>query len=191
MTVRLCMQFLRRMVFLVYAAWMHKRIIRGSSTFAAWARLTLIAAGAAVAPSLLGGCETTTSDKDIVIVKADEAFRLWETNKKSPETVLFIDPRPVAQYQEGHIPGAVRMEFDPDMVRLGRDPRIEQFDNIIVYGFDPGSPLGRGMTKRLMELEYDEVRFFAGGLNEWKSNQHPVETGDSPELPSVRGRRAR
>jgi rhodanese-related sulfurtransferase len=125
----------------------------------------------------LGGCGGGVSDKDIKRVSLGEVRSLVERGQTNPNTVLLVDPRPPSQYAAGHIAGARSMELPPmDQKRLGRDPALAAYQTIVVYGNDPASAIAVAMTKRLMALEYDGVRLFAGGLKEWTERGLPVET---------------
>lgn len=140
----------------------------------------------ALATLALAACEKDTRDTDIVNVKLAEVSEVWQDAKGNPLAVLFIDPRPQPQFEDEHIPGARNLlltRFDGDK---GRDPRITQFRQIIVYGDDPSSPIARAVVKRMLAMDYDEVRLFSGGLKEWKAANLPTERGPSAPLPNAR-----
>jgi len=81
--------------------------------------------------------------------------------------MVLIDPRASSDYQRAHIPGARNMHL-PDFKRGDpRKPELEAFDHIVVYGQHAGDYFAPGVTKRLLELGYDGVVFYAGGLDEW------------------------
>ncbi|MCC6426878.1 MAG: rhodanese-like domain-containing protein [Phycisphaerales bacterium] len=145
---------------------------RDGTVRAAGFRAVMFAGLAALGPSL-GGCEI--SDKDIEFISVTEVRQLQQRAEKEPKEVLLIDPRGVAAYRRSHLPAAINLELRPDMEERGVDPRWKGYDNIVVYGDNPGSASARAMTKRLMLVGYDDVRLFAGGLEEWVSMQYPVE----------------
>ena len=100
--------------------------------------------------------------------------------------MLFIDPRPAKEFRVGHIPGARNLTLAN--VKLGSkpDPRIERFSTLVVYGDNPASATARGLSKRLIEVGYNGVKFFAGGLEEWRERNYPVEESP-PEAPAPSG----
>ncbi len=141
------------------------------------APLALIAAAASLGATLTG-C-TEISDEDIKLISVAEVRQLQITAEKEPKAVLLIDPRSEAAYKHSHLPGAMNLELRPQMRDQGIDPRLANYKAIVVYGDNPGSSAARGMTKRLMFVGYDDVKLFAGGLEEWKGLQYPVEGEES------------
>jgi 3-mercaptopyruvate sulfurtransferase SseA len=147
---------------------------RAEHSPAAWNLLRAgIAAAAVMAVGGLAGCEI--SDDDIEFVSIAEVRQLQVRAEKSPKDLLLVDPRSVAAYRRAHLPGAINLELRPDMEERGVDPRLASYDQIIVYGDNPGSSAAKAMTKRMMIVGYDDVRLFAGGLEEWQAMQYPVE----------------
>ena len=129
------------------------------------------------------GCERETRDTDIKLVSVGDVKALWDRQQRGSETaVIIMDPRPVKAYAAGHIAGARNLQlpkFDP---KGERDPLIERYSNIVIYGDDPGSATARGLTKRLLALGYKHIRFFAGGLLEWRARGYPIEGVPEPKL---------
>jgi len=130
-----------------------------------------------------GGCNQSTTDKDIKSVSVAEVRR-WLTEAETGgkgKLVVLVDPRPVRDYQAAHIPGArnVLLSNLPPGGRIDRG--LAAFDNIVVYGEDPGSATARGMTKRLIGNGYDGVRWMPGGLQEWVDLGGEVEGAGKPE----------
>lgn len=137
-------------------------------------------------PCALMGCDKDTRDTDIVNVKVAEVSELVKNAEGEPLALLLIDPRPQAEFEEGHIPGARNLLLTRFDGEKGRDPRIVQFSESIVYGEDPSSPVARAVAKRMLAMEYKDIRFFAGGLNEWKAANLPIETGPTKPLPDAK-----
>jgi rhodanese-related sulfurtransferase len=149
-----------------------------------------IVLGAAVL--FLTGCQKQVTDRDIEAITLDETRTLYALQRRSPDRkiVVFIDPRASRDFEKGHIPGARNLHLPKFKRRGGRDPELEAYENIVVYGENPGDLFAPGVVKRLLELGYDGVRFFAGGLAAW-SRVYSVESsapeqspdpGDSPAL---------
>jgi 3-mercaptopyruvate sulfurtransferase SseA len=148
--------------------------------------LTLTLAGPAL---LSAGCEKETRDTDIKLVSVGEVKSLWDRQKEAEgrggrNIMVLLDSRPEKDFKASHIDGARNLrlpQVDPKGVR---DPGLERFDNIVVYGDDPGSATARGMVKRLLFVGYEHIRFFAGGLKEWKARGLPtVDAAPPPEAP--------
>jgi rhodanese-related sulfurtransferase len=138
-----------------------------------------VMAGSVLVGSVLVGCEI--SDKDIEYIRAAELRQLTVKAESDASALLLVDPRSPTAFERARIAGAINMELRPDMVERGVDPRLAGYDNIVVYGDNPGSVSARGMTKRLMAVGYDDVRLFAGGLDEWRAMQYPIESSEPGE----------
>lgn len=130
--------------------------------------------------STLAGCNRGLSDRDIKLATFPEVSKLVaaDAGRANPRLVL-IDPRAREDYEAAHLPKARRQGPVPFDGKVDRD--IINARDVIVYGENPASPLGRGMTKRLMELGVGNVRFYAGGIEEWKRLGGAVEAGAGTE----------
>lgn len=129
--------------------------------------------------SLLGACETHISKDDLVPIGVAEVHRLVEESDRQPGRVLLVDPRPQDRFQVERLPGARNLDISTVRPGLGRDPALDTFQTIVVYGDDPGSVAAQGMAQRMMAEGYRNVRFFAGGVREWRELNLPVESGGS------------
>lgn len=133
------------------------------------------------AAAILSGCQNDIKDGDIQPISALEVQRLIGRSAGSKgRGLLLIDPRSPRAYAEGHLPGARHMQIAAVPVDADRDPELEKFDTLVVYGDNPASPPASAMTKRLLAAGYKRVRLFMGGLAEWRANGYPVETSPTP-----------
>ncbi len=91
---------------------------------------------------------------------------------------LFIDARDPAEFEAGHIPGALRMTqadaaADPERVKAlparGRP--------IIVYCEGGTCEASLDVARVLVEAGFRKVLVFMGGFPEWAAAGHPVERG--------------
>ena len=108
------------------------------------------------------------------LVRLAEARRLWQ----DPQT-LFLDVRTAADYEVGHIPGAVHVpeeEFEERLPAL--KSRLERAGAIVVYckSTDCGKSLWAAI--RLRNEGLTQTRIYPGGWNEWFFNGLPVERTD-------------
>ena len=150
------------------------------------ARWSSIFACAASAGSLfvLASCGANVSDRNIKVVSLEQVrtYHVRQLADERASILVMIDPRASHDYQAGHIPGARNIHL-PDFKRgEPRDPEIEAFAHIVVYGQHPGDYFAPGVTKRLLELGYKGVVFFAGGLDEW-ARLYNVETSEQSPCP--------
>lgn len=140
---------------------------------------------AAVSGGAVGGCERTTRDTDIKTISAGQAKALWDKAQKGGTAAVFLDPRPAKAFNESHITGAQNLTLPRIDLRGPRDRTLESYDTIVVYGENPGSAVAKGMTKRLLAVGYDGIRWYAGGISEWRSRGYPVTEGPKAEAPKV------
>lgn len=130
------------------------------------------------------GCSQSPTDKDIVRIETTEFRELLKRGETSPKRLLVLDARSARAFQAEHIPGATNMQLYEVNMELGTKARLKAYKEMVVYGDDAGSPPGQGLTKRLMGAGYDEVRFYAGGLKEWKASGFPTETAGPGVTPT-------
>lgn len=137
-----------------------------------------IAAGA-----LIAGCGgPKTSDRDIVLVGPTEAQALMADTKPligRAKTSLVIDPREEYEYRTGHIPAAVNI---PYATLRSAKRYLDAYDVLIVYGNAYGSIVATAATKTLLDMGYKDVRTIDGGLEAWRANDLPTETGEGKPL---------
>lgn len=126
----------------------------------------------------LGACETNITDKDIKPIELAELRAMVNERAKNPDRVVLIDPRSRKRFEAERLPGAINLRL-PDLNKVRkRDPKLEEFSTLVVYDADRSAILARSVTKKLLELEYDEVRLFFGGIREWKAAG--LETESTP-----------
>jgi rhodanese-related sulfurtransferase len=134
---------------------------------------------------LAGGCTKKTSDKDLVWVDPAEGATLVQGRPRllgggSDEPAgIWLDPRTEREYRSGHIPGAVHVPLLHDSAR----GQVEQYRDrkvIVVYGNGYNSPVAIAVSKKLIELEFKDVRTLRGGIQAWEAAGNPLTTGDDP-----------
>lgn len=137
----------------------------------------LLAAGT----TLLAGCAGQTTDRDIKPLTGGDVQKLRASALQSPNkrVVIFIDPRARDEYAAGRIPGAKSLLLSEVPIKSPRNPDISSYGTILVYGNNPASAVAKGMTKRLMANGYEGVRYYPGGLEEWRRLGGEVEM-DAP-----------
>ena len=97
---------------------------------------------------------------------------------ESPLAVGIIDQRPAARFAAGHLPGAMNINLPAVPTDAKPDRKLKQFEVLVVYGEDPSSASAKAMTKRLISIGYSDVRFMAGGLEEWRARGGEVVVTD-------------
>lgn len=121
----------------------------------------------------LGGCSSQVSDRNVRRIELREVSRPVEREDRG---TLIIDARSPGEFGAGHIPGARNIR-SPDIDTRERDPELERFRTIIVYGNDPGSAPAVSLVKKMMIAGYKDVRLFEQGFNAWRNAGLPIERG--------------
>jgi rhodanese-related sulfurtransferase len=126
------------------------------------------------------GCATSISDRNLTMVDPAETRRLLEERRSllglgGTSRGACVDPRDEAAYRKGHIPGAIHLPFE----LVSTDNRaLRNYDVLIVYGDDYNDERAIGMSKRLMELGFKEVRTLRGGLRAWTEAGMDLQKGE-------------
>lgn len=136
--------------------------------------LAMIALGFA---GLAGACAPTISDAEIE--KNPATIKdVQKAVEKPASGVLLIDARQRAEWEAQRIPGSINLGITQVSGRDGqRDPRLERFSQVIVFGENPGSNAARILAKKMLATGYKDVKFYPGGMMEWTSSNQPVRTG--------------
>ncbi len=125
------------------------------------------------------GCTKQISDRNLVLIDPSEATEIAEGRKRlfglaGTASAVWVDPRSARAFRQGHIPGAISLPFQ----NLSTESdRLKGYDVLIVYGDDYDDELARGMSKRLMELGFKDVRTLRGGLKAWTRAGYELEEG--------------
>ena len=145
----------------------------------------------------------TTTDAPEVETRTYEVERPTETPLVDAETVaaavgepdtVVVDTREAWEFAEGHIPGAVRLDWRElvDDETRGLKPEAEVQSLLDARGVVPGKRVllycntARRISHTytvLRHLEYPELAFYEGSLTEWEEEGRPVETGATEAEP--------
>lgn len=145
------------------------------------ARIVAVIALAAVTAFAALACTKQISDRDIQLVDLTDARDLVEGRARlfglaGTASGAFVDPRGGRSYRQGHIPDAVHLPFQDISTR---SDILKKYDVLVVYGDGYDDELARGMSKRLMELGFKDVRTLRGGLKAWTAAGFELAEGDS------------
>jgi 3-mercaptopyruvate sulfurtransferase SseA len=128
--------------------------------------------------TMVAGCKTTYSDKDVHWLSIDEAKKAMTESSGSwlsePTVNVWVDPRDAVFYRVGHIPGALNVQLsDPDAIT-----RIEGYGLIMVYGEGYEAPIADAMIKTLLKNGQKHVKGLQVGFDGWQEARQKVERGD-------------
>lgn len=106
----------------------------------------------------------------IKMVDVAEAYTLWKGKK-----VIFLDTRPKAQFDTEAIPGAVWLDAD----KLLDDPTLanslDKSKEYITYCSGIICRRAPGGALQLQSMGFKNVRYFRGGMPDWKAKGYPVK----------------
>ena len=128
----------------------------------------------------LSACSNKTSDRSLVFVSPEEGMQLAAGEEKKllglagATSGVWIDPRTEEAFVLGHIPGALHLPLKD--VATNHE-QLKGYDVIIVYGDGYHDPVATGMSKKLLQFGYKDVRTLQGGLRAWRDAGFEVETG--------------
>jgi rhodanese-related sulfurtransferase len=120
-----------------------------------------------------GVCGCRTIDENSVDAVRVSPESLNDRLESDRGRFLIVDARPQAAFDEGHLPGAVRMDPN-DLDPSDPDPKFGSFKAVIVYGEDPRHGRANALTKRFLEAGIS-VQMLDGGMHGWRRRGFPVE----------------
>jgi len=138
------------------------------------------------APDVHASTYDATVPDDRPLVDADAVRALLDSGR---DDVVFVDTRDDWEYDDGHLPGAVNLDWkalvDDESRGLLPDPELR--DVLDAHGITPEKRVvlycntARRISHTyvvLRHLGYDHVDFFEGSLTEWRERDGVLETGD-------------
>lgn len=94
---------------------------------------------------------------------------------------LLIDVREPAEFQQGHLAGAINIPRGMLEFRMGSSPALEQRDQAIVL-YCKTSGRSALAASSLQEMGYVDVVSVTGGFDAWVEAGKPVVKPDLPEF---------
>ncbi len=119
----------------------------------------------------LASCAKNISDKNVDLIDVQQMAKIHSREAKD---VLIIDARSPDAFAAGHIPGARNIRL-PQIRENDRDPALERYKRIVIYGQNPGSAPAMALAKRMLAAGYSDVVLFKPGFDAWKSSGMSVE----------------
>ena len=91
-------------------------------------------------------------------------------------TAYIIDARDPAEYNEGHIPGAINIPYDrlPEFLDM-LSSEVPMDGEVIIYCRGPECDFSDQLATELKILGYQNVRVFTGGWQYWIEAGYPVD----------------
>jgi thiosulfate/3-mercaptopyruvate sulfurtransferase len=137
------------------------------------------------APDVAAGEYDAAVSDDRPLIDADAVQALLDGH---PDGVVFVDTRDDHEYDEGHLPGAVNLDWkalvDEETRGLLPEPRLREVLDAHDITTEKRVVLYCNTARRishtyvvLRHLGYDRVDFFEGSLTEWRARDGALETG--------------
>lgn len=107
-------------------------------------------------------------------VDAAKAYELWKAR------AWFVDPRKPVEYEEGHIPGAVNIEYDPGMPDQPLTPasleaEVPKNEAVVFYCNAEKCDRSSWSAALAAEWGWTDVYYFRGGYPAWVNAGYPVQ----------------
>ena len=118
--------------------------------------------------ALFGGCSSNAVA--VQHLSAQEAKELIAQHRNDPEFVI-LDVRTPAEYQQGHIGGAVLLDYYSPRFNQSLDI-LDRSRTYLIY-CRSGSRSGR-TSQKLAALGFTKVYDLAGGVLAWNSRKYPL-----------------
>lgn len=117
----------------------------------------------------------TGGSEAVLMIEADRAKAMFDQGGH-----LFIDARPVGEYSDGHIPGAINItpdtfdSFYPELAaRASQEP-------LVFYCVGPECPEALELAEIAVQSGIAPVYLFADGWQEWCRQDWPMREGTEP-----------
>lgn len=136
-----------------------------------------------LAGGILGGCETSVTDKDIVRIQLPQFRALVDEAAQAKGEILIADARTKDEYAASRVPGARNLRAESLRPGASEFARLEKYGTIVIYGADARSGAASALAKRLMEFGSGKIYWYVGGMREWKTTKMPLDEAviDQPE----------
>lgn len=96
-----------------------------------------------------------------------------------PRKATVVDSRPAAEYERGHVPGAINVPPGRLPAEVSRLPR-DRAATIVFYCRGGGSTLAREAAVAAAGLGYRNLYLYHRGFPDWVALGMPVEKGKRP-----------
>ena len=118
-----------------------------------------------------GTAQSVQQSSGVREISIEEARELFHE-----KSAIFADARRRADYEAGHIPGAVHLDaIDPDAWLPDFLPATDPATRIIAYCDGESCPLAGELAELLVLNGFENVGYLKNGLTRWRESGLPVE----------------
>jgi rhodanese-related sulfurtransferase len=114
------------------------------------------------------------------VVTFQQALDIVNDELYELDVCLFVDARNDKQFEEGHIPGAWRLDPYHSSLYMGDlEPAARDAERIILYCESNDCEDAIFAGRELLEwgIELEKIAIYEGGLEDWEANGGPIEKG--------------
>ena len=119
--------------------------------------------------------------KDDLLNDARQSLNVIDANKAEQAMAtgaVILDVREPAEFDMGHLPGAVNIPRGLLEFMVGNNPALKDFNqSIVVYCKNGGRSTLASDT--LQKMGFKEITMLAGGFDSWTGTIHKVEIADN------------
>jgi len=117
----------------------------------------------------LQNSETADKKNTPTAITVEQAYRLYNAG------VVFLDARMEAEYNFGHIKGAISLPYKKVDEHISKISNLPKNSTLVTYCDGVGCDASIELANKLAELGYTNVRIFYSGWNDWQDKNYPVE----------------
>ena len=121
--------------------------------------------------SLAGQAFAAAPGKVIGATTADSMFAQGYLERK----YTFIDIRPAADYQKGHVPGAINLEYNDDYTLDALSAIVKKGQPVVFYGANNLDENNAKAIQKALDWGYIKVFYYRTGFAEWSTVGLPIE----------------
>jgi rhodanese-related sulfurtransferase len=117
------------------------------------------------------------------VVELEEVAKMVGSEAAYNGSIVFVDARNAADYEEGHIPGAYHIDnYNVERYLPEVRPLIEFAETIVVYcgGGECEDSIFLASELEARGFRRDAIRLFEAGMAAWRDADMPIETGSDP-----------
>ncbi len=139
--------------------------------------VALIQSGAPVSTVQHAASPTDSAAADTTHALAEGAISLAEMKRAFDEgSAIILDARDAAEYEQGHIPGAINIPYDriPEYFDV-LNTQVPMDAHVVVYCRSLTCDFSDQLATELKIIGYRNVSVFSGGWDQWTAAGYPIE----------------
>ena len=124
--------------------------------------------------------QRNVEEHPFAVVTFEEALEIVNDELYELDVCIFIDARNDEQFEEGHIPGAWRLDpYHSSLYMDDLEPAARDAERIILYceGDDCEDAIFAGRELLEWGIELEKISIYQGGIEDWEANGGPIEKG--------------